>query len=143
MPNSKSLPCGPVAEMCRWQQEVCVVMTLADITGPDQYLRAPRIDRSEVRLLWHSDYCDGPRSGMLVFRSEECWFQVVSESEDDGANWYRPFLVLRLSPGQHTEERQWHELFREKVGPYTDYDEHGQRLVGSLQPREGWNEFYD
>jgi len=118
-------------------------MTLADITGPDQYLRAPRIDRAEVRLLWHSDYWDGPRSGMLVLLGEECWFQVVSESEDHGANWYRRFVVLRLSPGQHTEERKSHELFREKVGPHTDYDDNGQRLVGSLQSRECWNEFYD
>src|SRR5262249_4570238 len=88
---------GPLLTCVVSNRRFCVVMTLADIPGPDQYLRAPRIDRAEVRLLWHSDYCDGPRSGMLVFRSEECWFQVVSESEDDGANWYRPFLVLRLS----------------------------------------------
>ncbi len=119
------------------------MMTLADIAGPDQYLHAPRIERAEVRLLWHSDYWDGPRSGMLIFRGEECWFQVVSESEDDEANWYRRFVVLRLSPGQHTEEWQWHKLFREKVGAHTDYNEQGERPAGSLQPRERWNEFYD
>ena len=37
------------------------MLTLGDITGPDDYSRAPRIDGAEVRLLWHVDFWDGPR----------------------------------------------------------------------------------
>jgi hypothetical protein len=119
------------------------VLTLADITGLDDLLTAPHIDRAEVQVLWHADYWDGPRSGMLLYRGEECWFEVVAESEDDAAGWHRRFAILRLSPEQHAEELQWHELFREKVGGHTDYDAQGQRPVGALKPRERWHEFYD
>jgi hypothetical protein len=80
---------------------------------------------------------------MLVYRGEACWFKVVAESEDAAAGWHRRFVVLRLSPEQHAEELRWHELFREKVGAHTDYGEQGERPVGSLQPRERWQEFYD
>ena len=120
------------------------MLTLADISGPDDYLRAPRFDRADVQLLWHVDFWDGPRSGMLAYRGEECWFQVVAESGDDAADWYRRFVVLRLSPEQRAEERQWHELFRAKVGVHSGNEEPGQRPpVGFLWPRERWREFYD
>jgi hypothetical protein len=119
------------------------VLTLADVTGPDGIQRAPRIDRAEVRLLWHADFWDGPHSGMLLYRAEECWFEVFAESEDDAAGWYRRFAVLRLSLEQHAEELRWHELFRRCVGTHTDYGESEQRPAGALQPRERWAEFYD
>ena len=64
------------------------MLTFGDIVG-DEYLRAPRIESAELRLLWYSDFWDGPRSGMLVYRGEECWFQVVAESEEDDSPWYR------------------------------------------------------
>jgi hypothetical protein len=124
--------------------EAFEVLTLADITGPDDYSRAPQIDGAEVRLLWHVDFWDGPRSGMLAYRGQECWYQVVAQSEDDDAGWYRRFVVLRLSPEQYAEERRWHELFRAKVGVHTDYEEQKQRpRVGFLWPREHWREFYE
>lgn len=119
------------------------MLTLADITGPDDCLRAPRIDWAEVRLLWHADFWDRPRSGLLAYRGEECWFAVVAEREDDGPGWYRRFAVLRLSAAQLAEEWRWHELFRQKVGVHTDYDERGHRSIGALRPREWWPEFYE
>ena len=120
------------------------VLTLADITGADDYLRSPRIEFAEVRLLWHADFWDGPKSGMLVYRGEERWFQVIAENEEDTAPRYRRFVVLRLTPEQHAEECRWHELFQAKVGVHTDYDMQGRRPdVGFLWPREQWHEFYD
>src|SRR5262245_51968463 len=96
-------------------------MKLGEITGGQSYLSAAQIDRADLRFLWHSDFWDGPRSGMLVYRGEECWFEVIDESEGDDADWYRRFAVLRLSKEQHAEEVRWHQLFREKVGTHTDY----------------------
>jgi hypothetical protein len=102
------------------------------------------MENAELRLLWHADFWDGPRSGMLDYRGEQCWFQAVAESEEDGSTWYRRFIVLRLSHEQHAEECRWHELFQAKVGVHTDYDEHEMRpAVGSLWPPERWHEFYD
>jgi hypothetical protein len=118
-------------------------MRLADIVGPADCLRAPRIDCAEVRLLWHADYWDGPRSGMLLYDGKEFWYEVVAESEDEAAGWYRRSAVLRLSPEQHAEEWRWHELFRRCVGGHTDYEESGEQPVARPQPQDRWAEFSD
>jgi hypothetical protein len=118
------------------------MLTFSDARESHGYLRSPRIEPHEIRLLWHCDYWDGPISGMLVYRGEQCWFQVVAENETD--DWFRRFVVIRLTPEQLADELRWHELFRQKVGLHTDYDEHGHReLDKSLHPREHWREFYD
>jgi len=100
-----------------------------------------RIDRSSVRFLWHSSYWDDPQSGVLLHGGERCWFQVIEENE--GNEWFRRFLVVRLTDEQLREETSWHELFREKVGTHTDYDEEEKRQVGALRPKETHHEFYD
>jgi hypothetical protein len=117
--------------------------TLADLAGLEGFARVPRIERSAVRLLWHAGYWDGPRSGMLEYAGEACWFEVVAESEEDGEGWSRRFAVIRLTPEQHAEELRWHELFRRHVGEHTDYDAEGGRRLGALRPREEWGLFYE
>jgi hypothetical protein len=116
-----------------------VTLTLADLKAPGAYLRAPRIGREEVRLLWHADFWDGPRSGLLRYRGELCWFEVVVDNDDpDLEGWYRRFAVLRLSKEQLVEEQYRHELFRQKVGTHTDYEE----PVGAVQPQDHHEDFY-
>ena len=103
----------------------------------------PRVSGGTRCGSWHADFWDGPRSGMLTYRGQEYWFEVVAESEDDASGWYRRFAVLRRRPDQHADELRWHELFRRCVGGHTDYTEDGQRPVGELQPHERWAEFYE
>jgi hypothetical protein len=119
--------------------------TFAEISKTAEGFRAtPQVARDALRLLWHSDYWDGPRSGMLDFNGERCWFQVVAENEDENADgWYRRFAIVRLSPEQLAEECRWHELFRSNVGVHTDYDAFGKRQIDAVRPREQWGEFYD
>ncbi len=120
------------------------MLTVADMTAPDGYKRAPQIPRDDVRFLWHVDYWDGPRSGVLEYRGERCWFQVVAENEEDAPQWYRHFVIVRMSAKQLAEEERWHELFRQHVGVHTDYDESGrERPIGALRPRAQWHHFYD
>ena len=120
------------------------MLRLRDITPPEASRRAPRIPRDQVRLLWHVDYWDGPRSRILLFRGERSWFQVVAENEEDAPQWYRHFVIVRMSVKQLAEEERWHELFRQHVGVHTDYDESGrERPIGALRPREQWHHFYD
>jgi hypothetical protein len=119
------------------------MMTFEEIIGCDEkYRLIPLIDRDEIHLLWHSDFWDGPRSGMLLYRGDEFWFEVIAESADDVIGWYRRFAVIKLSMEQHAEEWRWHRLFQENVGAHTDYDDAGQRPLGSLQPEEKWPRFY-
>lgn len=117
--------------------------TLAEIQERGWYESLPQIERADVRLLWHHDFWDGPVSGMVLYRGALCWCQMVAENDADAGDWYRRFAVIRLSDEQQTEEQRWHELFREKVGRHTDYDEEGQRLIGGLEPRDQWPAFYD
>ena len=108
----------------------------------DGYHRVPRVERNDVRLLWHSDFWDGPRSGMLLYKGEECWFELFAEN-DDPREWYRRFAILRLSFDQLAEEHRWHELFRRCVGTHTDYNHEEERTIGAVRPREFHAEFYD
>lgn len=119
-------------------------MTLHEAAEADGYLSAPRIGSADVRLLWHCDYWDGPRSGMLRYHGEECWFQVVAEDLEPDAPWHRRFAIVRLTAEQHADEVRWHDLFREHVGTHTDYDPDGrERSLGEVRPRELWARFYD
>lgn len=117
-------------------------MTFIDVSNTGDYQRTPRIDRAEVRLLWHADFWAGPLSGMLTHQGRERWFVRVAESEGEASGWYRRFVVLSLSAEQHAEESRWHDLFRRCVGGHTDYDE-DEREIGDVLPRERWAEFYD
>lgn len=101
----------------------------------------PKAQPDDLHMLWHSDYWDGPRSGLLLYRGQKLWFEVFDEL--DGGPIYRRFLIVELSPEQLREEENWHELFRQKVGTHTDYDATQNRQLGALRPREMWHEFYD
>jgi hypothetical protein len=102
-----------------------------------EYAHLPRIDRAEVRLLWHHGFRDGPTSGLCLFRDHKVWFEMCAEG-DEGDGFYRRFLVLELGKDQLDEEEHWHDLFRRKVGTHCDYDP-----TGEVRPRESWHEFYD
>lgn len=109
--------------------------------SPDKLNELPKVKWHDLRILWHCGYWDGPRSGLLSYKDIKYWFQVFDEPDD--ATIFRRFLIIELSTEQVREEEQWHDLFRQKVGTHTDYDESGKRHIGVLQPREIWHEFYD
>lgn len=119
-----------------------LLVTLGEVERDNDLSRIPRIDPAEIRLLWHVDFWDGPKSGVLSYRGEQFWFQLLLENDDDITSWYRRFVVVRLSEEQLADERRWHELFRQHVGVHTDYDERGQSAVSPVQPREWWDRFY-
>lgn len=99
------------------------------------YAHLPRLDRSEVRLLWHSGFWDGPINGLCLFQGRKCWFEMC----EDGAS-YRRFLVLELTAEELADEERWHALFREHVGTHTDY---GTDEAGVVHLRERWAAFYE
>jgi hypothetical protein len=82
-------------------------------------------------------------SGMLLIDGETCWFEMIVENENEHEKWYRRFAIIRLSPDQLAEERNWHDLFRQHVGMHTDYENDGHRKANAILPQEGWHHFYD
>jgi len=119
------------------------MLTSADAALNDGFRLAERVEASEVRLLWYGDYWDGPIDGLLSFRGEQCWFELVTENEGDLGEWYRRFVILRLTPERLAEEARWHDLFRKHVGTHADYDENGRAMRGELRPRDEWHKFYE
>jgi len=115
-------------------------MTREEITA-DNYRTLPQIPRADVTLLWYSDFWDGPITGLLLWRGERVWFQMIDENAEHEA-WYRRFLLIRLSEQQLRDEVWWHELFRRHVGTHTDYDR-AEGDPGTVRPREQWAAFYD
>jgi hypothetical protein len=104
----------------------------------------PKIEKSDLRFLWYSRFYDGPRSGLLVYENRKYWFEHLDDLNyiiSGQLIWI--FLVVELTPTQLSEEEYWHDLFREKVGTHTDYDENGRRRPHILHPKEMWHEFYD
>lgn len=110
----------------------------------DAYRQLPQAAHGDFQLLWHCDYWDSPRSGLLLYRGERCWFEVLAENdeEDEPYVWWRRFAIVRLTPEQLAEEEYWHALFRQKVGTHTDYDETGVRCKGELHSKSEWRDFY-
>lgn len=107
----------------------------------DKINELPKVNWNDLKLLWHVAYWDGPRSGLLSYKGIKYWFQVFDEPDD--ASIFRRFLIIQLSVEQLLEEEQWHDLFRQKVGTHTDYDEDGKKHIGTPQPENTWHEFYD
>jgi hypothetical protein len=57
------------------------MIKLADL--PKDYLtKLPKIDEKVVRILWHDDYYDGPRNGVLLYQGKTYWFQILEDEPD-------------------------------------------------------------
>jgi hypothetical protein len=72
----------------------------------------------ELKMLWHSNYWDGPLSGMAKYNGEDVWFECCNE--DDFGD--RLFALYRLSEEDHKELFRQHELFQHHVGFHGDHD---------------------
>ena len=114
------------------------MLTRSQLETAEAYRQLPQVTPSDFQLLWHCDYWDGARSGLLLFHGERCWFEVFAESDDEDEPyvWWRLFAIVRLTPERLAGEERWHTLFRQKVGTHTDYDETGVRRRGELHPPE-------
>lgn len=97
-----------------------------------------RIPESEVRMLWHAGYWDGPLSGMCMVDGQHYWFQCAFESYRDR---HRKFWLLELPPDDLAAELERHELFRECVGRHHDYV--NNRRVCYYTPTGREKEYHD
>lgn len=108
------------------------------------------------RWLWHSDYYDGPLTGMVLYEGKEVWAEaaeecrhVVEAPEDDEdhdyistCGFYRRYRITRLTAAAHAETTRRHELFRQMVGRHCDHLPDGRRAAEFESP-PGWHDFYD
>lgn len=119
----------------------------------------------QTRMLWHSNYWDGPMSGLMLWNGEKAWFNMKSEENiksnmsDEDWNDYvlyykehyneepdeedrieydriRVFNVHRLPKNIMEAVEHNHELFRKYVGTHTDYDMNGNRGRGATSSKD-------
>lgn len=127
-----------------------------------------RIETSgKTRLLWHSNYWDGPHSGLMLWDGEKAWFNSYDEKfytvelssdeivemfnnepneyweEEDFFDYVsvRYFNVYHIDTRTLKELEDNHELFRTYVGTHTDYDFDGNRNH-NLRPYGEHKKFY-
>lgn len=115
-----------------------------------------------IRILWHNDFYDYPRSGVCLFGGEKRYFKLITEMWEKNPNYdpvkdadieceedceymrqaARIYGVYELTPEELAAEERIHKNFQTHVGMHTDYDEEGSRPIGRVKPREEWDKFY-
>ncbi len=118
-------------------------MTLKDVRNSNSLENLTKVNFNEIEYLWISDYWDGARSGMIEYKNESFWFEVIQENENEDwveGEWYRRFVILKLTKEQLEKEFEVHEDFQRYVGNHWDY----KKLNPPPKFEEGkMNEFYD
>ncbi len=87
--------------------------TLEELTEPNDF---------ELKMLHHSDYYDGPISGLALYKGQKVWFHMI-EYEDDNLFRCRTYGLYELSKKDLDEIEYWHKRFQDGVGYHTDYGE--------------------
>lgn len=96
-------------------------------------------DTVHAYMLWHSDYYDGPISGMAEYKGKKVWFKWDKDVFEPLTD-MRIFNLYELSDEEIEDEEQWHQHFREMVGHHCDYVE-GQKGRVKYSP-ESFDKFY-
>jgi hypothetical protein len=98
-------------------------------------------DDPKIYMLWHSNYYDGPLSGMALYEGKKVWFEC-DEWEHDNLYHMRTFNLYELSEEEIAEEEYWHELFRKHVGWHSDYGDRYAQCGAEGTSDGNWDAFY-
>ncbi len=63
--------------------------------SPDDLRHLPHFDECAIKLRWHKDWWDGPKTGTISFQGQVYWFQIYCDSEEPSYPSY--FLAYPLS----------------------------------------------
>jgi hypothetical protein len=98
-------------------------------------------DLSGVRILWESDWWDGPISGVAEYRSRQGWFHAAWDRMTDDWEWPRRLVLYELTSDELDREWSGHRLFEAKVS--TKHCHHDDAPAPVVHPQSEWSEFYD
>ncbi len=98
-----------------------------------------KIEFNEIKILWESDYYDGPLSGILLYKNQKYYFDLEDQNNTPGLGWYRKFCIYTLTPEQLKTEEEKQKCFIENVSSERDYtvQEH------ITYPQEKWKIYND
>lgn len=124
----------PIYENTQWY--ILVRTPIGDDKIPAEYF-FEKPNEEEPQMLWHSDYYDGPISGIARYKGQIVWFNCV-EWEHDNLFFMRRYALYELTQEQIDHEIEIHNRFRRQVGRHCDYCDDfwnpNDEKISSLQP---------
>ena len=80
----------------------------------------PKIEESDLRVLWMDDYYDGMLVGMLEYGNRKFRYEIITDFTEN----IRPrvFAIIELTQEQINEESYWNNLFIKYVGNHNNFD---------------------
>jgi len=90
--------------------------------------------KTEIVMLWHQGFYDGPLNGVAEYQGRKVWFQLVDYEED---HWF--YDIYELSDDDIKVLIERHELFQTLVGFHTD---HLPGVYAEYQNNETTHDFY-
>lgn len=116
--------------------------------------------QKSIKLLWHSNYWDGPISGVCEIDGEKFWFNQFPVSEDgelfvkhinesfdpndedsydyDVVRFYKIYRLPQMTMNDITFN---HELFRKYIGHHTDYVNNKRELGAHANCQNNWETY--
>ena len=91
---------------------------------PEGLESLPRLDETQIRLVWHFDWWDGPLNGLAEYDDQKAWFAFHDIDEPGIHYFYRLYL---LTDAQVAEA----ELWRATRGDWNQESGHGS---GEMSP---------
>lgn len=85
-----------------------------------------------VKILFYTDYWDGPLNGLCEYENNIYRYSVLDEGDynEEKDEWNpRIYNVQEIEPWQLAYELYWHSLFCSNIAAYTKYD---KKLVSPL-----------
>jgi hypothetical protein len=87
-------------------------MVYRDAREPDAYLKLPKIAANDLKILWCTEWYDGPEAGVLWYHNRRCYFATCRLLDDDT----KIVLVVALTEEQLGELEYRVTKWVEKVG---------------------------
>jgi hypothetical protein len=83
-------------------------------------LSVPKIEESDLNVLWLDDYYDGMLIGMLEYKNNKYRFEIITDYIENIQS--RIFAIIELTQEQIDEESYWNSLFKKYVGNHNNFD---------------------
>jgi hypothetical protein len=112
-----------------------------DIPLGDMYYKDKDEDTEDAIMLWHSNYYDGPLSGLAVYKGKKVWFDCIQDEYDNLFN-IRVFGLYELSDEELEDEESWHQFFCDNVGRHTNYVDGKREACSAKYTQESFDRFY-
>jgi len=110
----------------------------AEIEVPINYMHEAD-DTEHAIMLWHSDYYDGPISGLAEYKGKKVWFKWHGTAHEPLTD-LRIFNLHEMSDEAIEYEEERHQRFRDMIGHHCDYGV----LAGDVNyTAESFDEYYD